>query len=220
MKQTESAIRLCLTSDYALLRQALRQTIEDDQRVRVVLETSRRQCAPQVVRDLHPDVLLCLASVTHISIDRVVRQLGRLQRFTPVLLLNLRSEESLALRVLRAGISGVMAEPSDLNELVMAIHQVQAGQRYLPEPLKARVMERYLTTDPLTSDKSELTHRELEVLRKLASGLTNREISERLYISIKTVDAHRGNLLRKLSLRNNADLTRYAIREGLISLEA
>ncbi len=219
MKHSEAGIKLCLASDYALLRQALRQTIEDDQRVRVVLATSRKNCAPQVIRDLHPDVLLCLASVTHISIDRVVRHLGQLQRFTPVLLLNLRNEESLALRALRAGISGVMAEPSDMDELVQAIHQVQAGNRYLPEPLKSRVMERYLNADPMSAGQSELTHRELEVLRKLASGLTNREICERLFISIKTVDAHRGNLLRKLGLRNNADLTRYAIREGLISLD-
>jgi len=105
-----------------------------------------------------------------------------------------------------------------LDELLRAIRLVHSGHRYLSRPIQCAFADRYLRSRLGANGEEHLTPRENEVLRLLALGANHHEIARKLFVSVKTVDTHRSNVLRKLKLRNNADLARYAIRNGLIDV--
>ena len=161
------------------------------------------------------DILIFGASVTHHYTDT----LQRMQSLSPcpkLLLLLLDDDNTLALRALRAGALGVLSKRSQFDELLRAIRLVHAGQRYLSRSIQNIFANRYLSIKLLEDCGEQLTKREGEILRLLALGRNHHEIARQLFISVKTIDTHRSNILRKLKLRNNADIARYAIRNGLI----
>jgi DNA-binding NarL/FixJ family response regulator len=135
-----------------------------------------------------------------------------------VLILTMHSDEHYALRALRAGALGFVLKDAKADEVVTAIHRVHEGKRYLPMDLERSFAERYLAPKAGGERASSLSKREFEVLCLLAMGMTNREIADKLRISIKTVDSHRRHVLKKLSLRNNSDLTRFAIQNGYVQV--
>jgi DNA-binding NarL/FixJ family response regulator len=115
-----------------------------------------------------------------------------------------------ARRALNAGANGFLVKSAPLKDILAAIHKVLGGERYLPADLEGK------TEFLVEPDLDALTKREFEVLHYLAEGLTNREIASELGVNIKTIDTHRSNVLKKLGLRNNAELTRLAIARGLV----
>jgi DNA-binding NarL/FixJ family response regulator len=135
---------------------------------------------------------------------------------TRVLIVTMHSDEQYALRTLRAGASGFCCKGARSEELVHAVREVAAGRRYLPPHIQNTFADRYLTPATKDSPVSILSQREFQVMCHLAAGMTNREIAEQLQISVKTVDTHRGHVLKKLQLRNNSDITRFAIRHGFV----
>jgi DNA-binding NarL/FixJ family response regulator len=116
-----------------------------------------------------------------------------------------------AVRAIRAGATGFIAKTAQFDELLAAIEEVAAGRRVLPPGCEAA-----LASNDAAGPAQVLSQREFQVMGYLASGMTNREIAQMLAISVKTVDTHRGHVLKKLKLRNNSDITRFAIQHGLI----
>ncbi len=210
-------IRVAIADDHALVRQGLHRILAAEVDVRVVGEAQDGEEALRLVRATHPDVLILDLSMPGKDGLEAIREIRAQGVHTRVLVLTMHNEEHYALRTLRAGAHGFLYKGADSEELVRAVRAVARGVPYMPPEIERAFAEKFV--HPEEADPAErLTDREFQVLRLLAQGLTNREIAAELGIRIKTVDSHRRRILKKLGLRNNAELTRFAIRHGLVEL--
>jgi DNA-binding NarL/FixJ family response regulator len=198
-------IRVAIVEERTLIREALANLLTSQGTCEVVGQTSTTDEVVDQVRENRADVLLVgSASDGGIAAARAIAAAGL---STKVLVLGTGRTVSPA-RLLAAGAAGYVGADQSAKELINSITRVHGGERVAPPDTGGH--------DPV----AVLSPRELETLRFLACGLTNREIASRLGISVKTIDTHRGHVLKKLNLRNNADLTRFAIEHGLCDLDA
>ncbi len=209
-------IRVLLADDHSIVRAGLRSIVEDSGEMEVVVEAADGQEAIREALSAKPDVAVIDISMPGMDGLEVINQLQASLPDLPILVLTMHEEEQYVVRSISSGAKGYMTKRSAPEQLVKAIQQLHAGGRYLSaeaaELLALRVARGESGQSPLDS----LSNREVQVLRALALGQTNREIAEIFHISVKTVDTYRFRLLKKLNLRNNADLSRFAIQTGLI----
>lgn len=209
-------IRVLLADDHSIVRTGLRRIVEESEDMEVIAEAADGREAIQQVHKTLPDVAIIDISMPGIDGLEVVSQLRSFYPKLPIIILTMHEEEQYVVRAIEAGAMGYITKRSAPEQLVKAIRKVHAGFRYLTEDaaelLAFRVAKGAMGRSPLDA----LSMRELQVLRRLALGHTNREIAESYCISIKTVDTYRSRLLKKLNLRNNAELSRFAIQNRLI----
>lgn len=210
-----------LADDHHVVRQGLRALLEGEPGLSIVGEAADGLEAANMVERLKPDVLVVDLMMPGLNGLEVTRQVSKRSPQTRVLLLSMHANEGYVLEALRHGATAYVLKDCTAEELVRAVHEVAAGRRYLSPPLSERAIESYLQkAESATLDiYNTLTSREREVLQLSAEGLTGAEISARLFISPRTVEIHRANLMRKLSLRNQTDLVRFALRRGIVPLE-
>lgn len=209
-------IKVLLADDHSIVRAGLRRIVEESGEMEVVAEAADgREAIDQVNRHL-PDVAVIDISMPDLDGLEVVSQLRNFHPQLPILILTMHEEGQYVVRAIEAGAMGYITKQSAPEQLVKAIRKVHAGSRYVTdaaaEALALQVARGAKGQSPLDS----LSMRELQVLRRLAMGHTNREIARAYHISIKTVDTYRFRLLKKLNLRNNAELSRFAIQNHLI----
>nr|NIO71757.1 response regulator [Anaerolineae bacterium] len=170
---------------------------------------------------LQPDVLVLDLMMPGLNGLEVTRQVSQRSPRTHVVILSMHPNEAYVLEALRAGAAAYVLKESTSAELVRAVREAVAGRRYLSPPLSERAIEAYMQkAESAALDPYEtLTAREREVLHLVAEGHTNAEIAERLFISRRTVETHRANLMRKLGLRTQTDLISYALRQGILPIE-
>lgn len=209
--------RVAVLSGYQLLLEGLRRILAETPWIHVVAEVGDPLKLIEVLKCNQPDVVLLDISELQRDVLDTLAELKR--RHAGVRLLVLASDRShpLILRMLRTGAHGCVSHRATAQEVVLAIRAVSRGRIYLTPELERLCAERYLGTSDERSPEEQLSNREIQVLCSLAQGFNHHEIASTLYISVKTVDTHRCNLLKKLELRNNADLTRFALEHGLIS---
>jgi DNA-binding NarL/FixJ family response regulator len=209
-------IKVLLADDHSIVRAGLRRLVEESQDMEVIAEAANGKDAIHKVNEKMPDVAVIDISMPGMDGLEVISQLHDYHPKLPVIILTMYEEEQYVVRAIEAGAMGYITKISAPEQLLNAIRKVHAGCRYLTaeaaELLALRVARGADTRSPLDS----LSMRELQVLRRLAMGHTNREIAESYHISIKTVDTYRSRLLKKLNLRNNAELSRFAIKNRLI----
>jgi len=212
-------IRLVLVDDHDLVREGLKRILESTGEFEVVGEASRGDAAIDLYNDVEPDVIVTDLSMPGADGIDATLALRSISPHVRIIMLTMYSDEHHAVRAIRAGAAGFVSKDSPSEVLIDAIRRVAHGERYLPPDIAEAVAE-LLEKEGVTTPRplaARLSKRELEVLRYLSAGQTNKEIAKRLEISPKTIDTHRNHLLKKLNLRNNADLTRFAIRHGLIT---
>jgi two-component system invasion response regulator UvrY len=209
-------IKVLLADDHRIVRAGLRRLIDECDDMEVVAEASDGREAIQHIRALRPDVAVIDLSMPEIDGLEVINRLYPEFPDLPIIVLTMHAENQYVVRAIESGARGYITKQSAPEQLVVAIRKVVAGARYLTadaaEALALRVARGKHAGSPL----DDLSTRELQVLRRLALGHTNREIAAAYNISIKTVDTYRFRLLKKLNLRNNAELSRFAIQNGLI----
>jgi two-component system response regulator NreC len=214
-------IRLLLVDDHAVVRSGLRMLLQAQPDMRIVAEAETGAEAVQVVQRLHPDVVLMDIQMPDMNGIDATKQIRAMGPETAVLALTMHEDDQYFFEMLRAGASGYVPKRAAPDELVNAIRTVYRGEVFLYPSLAARLVHSYLG-QPDGSDGTpplaDLTPREQEVLKLIAEGLSNPDIADKLVISVKTVDRHRENIMRKLNLHNRVDLVKYAIREGLIEV--
>jgi DNA-binding NarL/FixJ family response regulator len=211
-------IKILLADDHAIVRAGLRRIIEESGDVVVVAEASDGKEAISRTRETSPDVVVVDISMPGLDGLEVINQLQSLYPKLPILVLTMHEEEQYVLRVFGAGARGYITKRSAPEQLVGAIRKVYAGGRYLSESAAELLALHVAKGAPGRSLLDSLSNREVQVLRRLAMGQTTREIAECYNISSKTVDTYRFRLLRKLNLRNNAELLRFAIQNGLVEI--
>lgn len=182
----------------------------------VVAEADDGREAIQLVQKTKPDVAVVDISMPGLDGLEVISQLQAQQPKLPILVLTMHEEGQYIVRAVQAGAMGYITKQSAPEQLVKAIRKVHAGQRYLTDEAAEALALRVARGSDGQSPLDSLSMRELQVLRRLAMGHTNREIARSYHISIKTVDTYRSRLLKKLNLRNNAELTHFAIQNRLI----
>ncbi len=214
------ALTLVLADDHQIVRQGLRELLKTLPDVTLVGETADGLETVRVVEKLRPDLLILDLMMPGLNGMEVARQVTRRSPDTRIVILSMHSNEAYVVEALRAGATAYVLKESSAEELLKAVQEAAAGRRYLSPPLSEDALGQYVqkaeggTLDPLNT----LTEREREVLQLTAEGLSRTEISERLFISPRTVESHRANLMRKLNVRNLKELIRYAVQRGVLPL--
>lgn len=209
-------IQILIADDHGVLRAGLRALLNTESDLEVVGEASGGYQALVLAARLRPDVLLMDISMPDLDGLEVTRQLAKQQPQVRVLLLTIHEDAAILREALRAGAAGYIVKRAVESELINAIRSTAAGDMYVHPTLARTLLEdiaRPSTGDRATAD---LTSREAEVLQAIAQGYTNRQIAERLHLSVRTVETHRANLRSKLDIRSRAGLVRYAADHGLI----
>ena len=209
-------IRVMLADDHNIVREGLRRIIEESGDIHVVAEAEDGRQAMERIRSASPDVAVVDISMPGMDGLELIGLISAEVPELPILVLTMHEEEQYVVRAIRTGARGYVTKRSASEELVAAIRKVHAGGRYLTESAAESLAVRLARGKKGLSPLDSLSNREVQVLRRLSLGQTNREIAEAYCLSIKTVDTYRSRLLKKLNLRNNADLSRFAIQMGLI----
>lgn len=206
-----------LADDHDIVRRGVRAVLEADGRFQVVAEVSDGLSAVQVVEKHKPNLLFLDLSLPRLHGLEALRQIRITSPNTKVLVLSMHNDEPYVIEALRSGASAYILKGSESDEIVRATQEVLAGRRFLSAPLTEWAITALAVKTPETSDAyNTLSPREREVLQISAEGFSNAEIAEKLFISARTAETHRANLMRKLNLQTQTDLVRYTIRRGLI----
>jgi DNA-binding NarL/FixJ family response regulator len=214
-------ITIVLADDHNVVRQALRTLLNTEPQFAVVGETSDGLQVHDLVERLKPDVLLVDLMMPGLGGLEVTRQVVKRNPKARVVILSMHMNEAHVLEALRNGASGYVRKDATAADLIRAIRDVAEGHLYLSPPFSDHAIEAYrLRAAEAAADPYErLTDREREVLHLAAEGLGNTEVAEKLGISPRTAETHRANVLRKLGLRGQTDVVRYALRRGIIDLD-
>jgi two-component system, NarL family, invasion response regulator UvrY len=209
-------IKVLIADDHSIVRAGLRRIVEESGDMEVIAEAQDGKEALLRIQKEQPDVAVIDISMPGLDGLEVAAQLRAAYPKLPVIILTMHEEEQYVIRAIEAGAMGYITKRSAPEQLVNAIRKVHSGSRYLSAEATDLLALRVARGSQGQSILDSLSTRELQVLRRLAMGHTNREIASEYGISIKTVDTYRFRLLKKLNLRNNADLSRFAIQNRLI----
>lgn len=209
-------IKALLADDHSIVREGLRRVLEDSGEIKVIAEASDGRTAFDQAMDKKPDVAVIDISMPGMDGLEVVSRMKNSCPDVPVLILTMHEEEQYVVRAIEAGAMGYVTKQCAPEQLVEAVKKIYSGGRYLTEKASEALALRVIMGNKSLSLTESLSMRELQVLRKLAMGGTNREIADNYNISIKTVDTYRARILQKLNLRNNAELSRFAFQNKLV----
>lgn len=208
-------IRVLVADDHTIVREGLKQILSDTPDIEVADEAANAKEVITKVSDNEYDLVLLDISFPGRSGIDILKQLKCLKPKLPVLILSMYPEEQYAIRSLKAGASGYVTKESASDELIAAIRQVTKGKKYITTSLAERLVFE-LEKDYEDQPHEVLSDREYQVMCLIASGKTVKEIAEALSLSVKTISTHRSRILRKMAMHNNAQLTHYAIKLGLV----
>ena len=213
-------ITVVLTDDHMIIRDGLRALLERQPDMEVVAEADNGRTALKHVKELSPDVVIMDIGMRELNGIDATRQIVKISPGVKVLALSMYSDKRFIKGMLKAGASGYMLKDSAFKELIDAIRVIVDNKTYISPSIASIVMNDYLENLPEKdgSTRSLLTSRELEVLQLLAEGKSTKRIALSLDLSIKTIESHRNRVMQKIDVSNIADLTKYALREGIISL--
>ena len=212
---------ILLADDHNIVRQGLRALLQSEPHFRLVGEASNGIEAVRLAERLKPDVLITDVMMPGLNGLEVTRQVTKSLPKTRVIILSMYTNDAYVFEAFKNGALGYVLKDSEASDLIQAVREVIAGQRYLSPPLSERALELYIRkVESVPENPYELlTSREREVLQMVAEGRTSVEIANHLFISPRTAEGHRANLMRKLSLQNNADLIRFALKRGILPMD-
>jgi DNA-binding NarL/FixJ family response regulator len=214
-------VRVLLADDHHIFRDGLRTLIEKEAGMEVVAEAENGRKAVKLAEKLAPNVVIIDVSMPDMNGIEATRKIAAETPGIKVIALSMHSDRRFVLGMLEAGASGYLLKDCAFAELAGAIRQVMTGNTYLSPKIADVVVKGYLhrTSDDSTEKAAMLTSREREILQLIAEGLSTKEIAAHVCLSIKTVETHRRNIMEKLDMRSVAELTKYAIREGLVVVD-
>lgn len=211
-----SFIRIMLVDDHSLMREGLRHIIAQHPTAAVVGEACSGREAVTLAAELNPDIILMDISMPEMNGIEATRHICAARPAARVLALSIHTDRQFILEAIRAGVVGYLPKNCSATELFAAFSTVMGGDCYFADPQWQQLKQ--TTASGASVREQPLTAREREILQLLANGQNNKEIAFILSISIKTVEFHRQQLMRKLDIYNLPELTKYAVREGLSTL--
>jgi len=215
------SIRILLADDHKITRQGLRSLLDKQADMEVVAEAEEGRTAVRLVLEMLPDMVIMDVSMPDLNGMEAARQIVDAFPNVKIIALSMHSDALFVTEMLRSGASGYLLKDCAFEELARAIRTVVAGKTYLSPTISGVVVDDYLhrLSKADFSGSEVLSNREREVLQLLAEGKSTKQIALKLYISAKTVETHRRQIMDKLDIHSIAELTKYAIRKGFTSLE-
>lgn len=213
-------IRLLIADDHKLMREGLRALLTGESDIDVIGEAGDGRAIVKMAEKLSPDVVLMDISMPQLNGIEATRQIEDLSGSTRVIALSMHADRLFVEGVLKAGAAGYLLKDSAFDELAQAVRAVSNGQKYLSPGVAGIVVDGFLNANVAAAEvDGNLTSREREVLQLVTEGIPTRDIAAQLHISVKTVESHRRAVMQKLNLFTVAELTKYAIRNGITRLE-
>jgi DNA-binding NarL/FixJ family response regulator len=214
-------IRLLVADDHKIFRQGIKKLLEDESDLQVVGEASDGRDAVKKATELKPDVILMDIAMANLNGLEATRQIKKQLPSAKVIMVTMHKNEEYVLQSFQAGASGFILKEGAVEELVSAIRSIHSDKSFLSPSISKTLIDAYMRK--METGKTEtpfdlLTDREREVLQLIAEGYTNREVAKSLFISVKTVEAHRAHIMQKLNIHDIAKLVKYAIQKGLVDL--
>lgn len=213
------ATRIVLADDHEIVRQGFRSLIAQQRDMEVVGEAADGRLAVELAEQLHPDVVVIDIGLPELNGIDATRQILADQPLLKVIALSVHQEGRYVTEMLKAGASGYLVKTCAFGELIQAIHAVLAGETYLSSKVAGAVVNQAVHGKEGEPTGGPLSDREREVLQLLVEGGTSKQIAHRLGVTTRTVDLHRQNIMKKLDIYSVAELTKYAIRQGLTTLD-
>jgi DNA-binding NarL/FixJ family response regulator len=218
---TKEPISVLLADDHHIVREGIKMLLEAQSDISVIGEASDGLRAVELAIRLKPLILMADLMMPGLSGLEVTKQVIQHQSRTKVIILSMYSNEAYVMQALRNGASGYVVKESNVGDMVQAVREVASGRPYLSPSISRLAMDAYIekakssALDPYDT----LTDREKEVLHLIAEGFSSAKIAARLYISPRTAESHRANVMKKLGLQTSTELIKYALKKGLISIE-
>jgi len=214
-------IRIILADDHKITRDGLKALLENQKNMTVIGEAENGRKAVRLALELQPDVIVMDINMPELNGIEATRQIKAELPEAKIIALSMYSDKRYVVGMLKAGVSGYLLKNCAFDELVAAISAVMNNQNYMSPKIADTVMKDYanILESSDTSPAAQLTAREREVLQLIAEGLKTKDIATRIHVSIKTVETHRQQMMRKLNAKSVAELTKIALREGLTSLD-
>jgi DNA-binding NarL/FixJ family response regulator len=210
-------LRVLIAEDHQTVREGLKLILSAQSDIEVIAEVGDGRTAVDRARELIPDLVLMDISMPKMNGLKATQKLKEYCPQVHVLALTRHKDDAYLQQILRAGASGYVLKQSPPSELIHAIRSIAAGGKYLDPGIVGKLMGSYSEKPlyPVKEDaKENLSHREAEVLSLIAWGHSNKEIAERLSLSIKTIEVHKANAMKKLGMRSRIDIVRYALLQG------
>jgi DNA-binding NarL/FixJ family response regulator len=222
--KTPEKIKVLLTDDHKLIREGIQSMLQDTDDIVVMGSVPSGEEAINEARNNRPDVILMdilMGGMTGIEATRWIKESDSSIK---IVIVTMEISKEYVSAAIKSGVDGYLPKDVDKETLIQAIRTVHQGSRFFNDAIMKLVFEDFYTHEKLKNPSKklphELTKREYEILGLVASGKTNREVAETLFISIKTVETHKTNILEKLGLRNTTELVKYAIKNKIISIES
>lgn len=214
-------VKLLVADDHKIFRQGIKKLLEEESDMQVVGEAADGREAVKKSTELKPDVILMDIAMANLNGLEATKQIKKVLPSVKVIMLTMHKNEEYILQSFQAGASGFILKEGAVEELVSAIRSIHQDKSFLSPTISKTLIDAYLRK--METGKTEtpfdlLTDREREVLQLIAEGYTNREVAKALFISVKTVEAHRAHIMQKLNIHDIAKLVKYAIQKGLVDL--
>lgn len=215
------SIRTIIADDHKIIRDGLTSLLDNEENIEVVAQAADGHTAVELVRKMIPDVVIMDIGMPGLNGIEATRQITSEIPYIKVVALSMHSDKKFVTEMLKAGASGYLLKNCAFEELATAIRTVMDGKTYLSPAMAELIVDNFVRKTPGRDDSafSVLTNREREVLQLLAESSTTKQAARQLHISTKTVETHRLKIMKKLNLDNMVALTKYAVREGLTTLD-
>lgn len=213
-------IKVLLVDDHAIMRDGIRAILSLHDDIDIVGEASEGQEAIEKTRELSPDVVIMDVAMPDMDGIEATRRIRKESPNVKVIMLTQYDNKEYVLSAIKAGAAGYVPKRALGSELVSAVRAVNRGESFLYPSAAAALIDDYRRQAKTADPYEQLTPREREILKLIAEGHTSREIAENLFISLKTVTGHRAKIMEKLGLRNRTELFKFAVRKGLLTLDA
>jgi len=218
-----TATRIVLVDDHPIVRDGIRSLLEGNNSFIIAGEAADGRELLENLHELKPDLVIMDISLPRMSGIEVTKILCEQHPGIKVMILSMHTGEDFIFNAIKAGAKGYLPKNTTRNELIDAINSLVAGDIYFNDSISSTILKSYIRKAQQQEPSEEksiglLSPRESEILKMVAEGLTNQEISDKLFISIRTVESHKNHIMQKLKLRTTVDLVKFAIRKGIVEI--
>jgi DNA-binding NarL/FixJ family response regulator len=216
-----SKIKIILTDDHRIFRDGIKSLLSENEEIQIIGEASDGYELMEMLKMNTPDLVIMDITMPKLSGIEVSKQISSLYPEMGILILSMHTNEEFVINSIKAGAQGYLPKDTSKEELLKAIHAIYNGGEYYSKNVSDSFLKNFarrFKVEQTLKENDELTKREIEILQLAAGGSSNKEIADQLFISIKTVDAHKNHIMQKLKLKNTAEMVIYAIKNKIIEL--